>query len=83
VECLSGVVRRQALKNGLVQAEYLGEAFVKRSSTFTPDLSNPDIVRTSDSTYKLIANRTVTNESITPVWISVGGVFCDACRLIR
>lgn len=50
----------QSLKNGLVQAEYLGEAFVKRSSVFTPDSSNPDIVRTSDSTYKLIANRVIT-----------------------
>jgi hypothetical protein len=50
----------QSLKNGLVQAEYLGEAFVKRSSAFVPDSSNPDIVRTSDSTYKLIANRVIT-----------------------
>jgi len=50
----------QALKNGLVQAEYLGEAFVKRSSTFTPDSANPDIVRTSDSSYKLVANRVIT-----------------------
>ena len=40
----------QALKNGLVQAEYLGEAFVKRTAVFTPDSTNPDIVRTSDST---------------------------------
>ena len=50
----------QSLKNGLVQAEYLGEAFVKRTAVFTPDSSNPDIVRTSDSTYKLIANRVIT-----------------------
>jgi hypothetical protein len=50
----------QALKNGLVQAEYLGEAFVKRASVFTPDSTNPDIVRTSDSTYKLLANRVIT-----------------------
>jgi hypothetical protein len=50
----------QSLKNGLVQAEYLGEAFVKRTSTLTPDPSNPDIVRTSDSRYKLIANRVIT-----------------------
>lgn len=50
----------QTLKNGLVQAEYLGEAFVKRTSVFTPDSSNPDIVRTSDSTYKLLANRVIT-----------------------
>jgi hypothetical protein len=50
----------QSLKNGVVQAEYLGEAFVKRTSTFTPDSTNPDIVRTSDSTYKLLANRVIT-----------------------
>jgi hypothetical protein len=50
----------QSLKNGLVKAEYLGEALVKRSSVFTPDPSNPDIVRTSDSTYKLVANRVIT-----------------------
>jgi hypothetical protein len=50
----------QTLKNGLIQAEYLGEAFVKRTSVFTPDSSNPDIVRTTDSTYKLIVNRVIT-----------------------
>lgn len=50
----------QTLKNGLVQAEYLGEAFVKRSSVFTADPTNADIVRTTDSTYKLIANRVIT-----------------------
>lgn len=50
----------QALKNGLVQAEFMGEAFVKRSAVFTPNSSNPDIVQTTDSTYKLIANRVIT-----------------------
>ncbi|HKN84981.1 MAG TPA: hypothetical protein VJW17_16165 [Pyrinomonadaceae bacterium] len=50
----------QTLKNGLVQAEYLGEAFVKRASVFTPDSTNPDIVRTTDSTYKLMSNRVIT-----------------------
>jgi uncharacterized protein (UPF0333 family) len=50
----------QTLKNGLVQAEYLEEAFVKRTAVFTPDPSNSDIVRTTDSTYKLIANRVIT-----------------------
>ena len=50
----------QSLKNGIVQAEYLGEAFVKRTSLFKPDAANPNIVRTSDSTYKLVANRVVT-----------------------
>ncbi len=53
-------------KNGIVdssqeiQAEYLGEAFVKRTAVFTPDSSNSDIVRTSDSNYKTIANRVIT-----------------------
>lgn len=50
----------QALKNGLVQAEFLGEAFVKRSAVFTPDSSNPDILRTTDSAYKLLANHVIT-----------------------
>jgi hypothetical protein len=49
----------QALKNGIVQAEYLGEAFVERQAVFTPDRSNADIVRTTDSTYKVISNRVV------------------------
>jgi hypothetical protein len=51
----------QALKNGIVQAEYLGEAFVERQSTFLPDATiSADVVKTSDSTYRIIANRAVT-----------------------
>jgi hypothetical protein len=50
----------QALKSGIVQGEYLGEAFVERQAVFTPDGTNPDIVRTTDSTYRIIANRVVT-----------------------
>lgn len=43
-----------------VTAEYLGEAFVERQAVFTQDSSNPDIMRTTDSAYKIIANRVVT-----------------------
>jgi len=50
----------QALKNGAVQAEYLGEAFVKRQAVFTQDPSNSDIIRTTDSTYRVLSNRIVT-----------------------
>src|ERR1700730_5889473 len=50
----------QALKNGLVQAEYLGEAFVERQGQFAVDASNPDITRTTGSIYKTIANRVIT-----------------------
>jgi len=50
----------QTLKNGIVQAEYLGEAFVERQAVFTQDRTNADIVRTTDSTYRVIANRVVT-----------------------
>lgn len=50
----------QALKNGIVQGEYLGEAFVERQAVFTQDASNPDIVRTTDSTYRVLANRVIT-----------------------
>jgi hypothetical protein len=50
----------QSMKNGLVQAEYLAEAIVERQAIFTPDASNPDIVRTTDSKYRVIAQRVVT-----------------------
>ena len=50
----------QALKNGVVQAEYLGEAFVERQAVFTQDPSNSDIIRTTDSTYRVLSNRIVT-----------------------
>ena len=43
-----------------LQAEYLGEAFVERQSVFQPEGSNPDAVKTANSTYKIIANRVVT-----------------------
>ena len=49
----------QALKNSSVQAEYLGEAFVERQGVFTVDSSNSDIMRTTDSIYRIIANRVI------------------------
>lgn len=49
----------QALKNGIVQAESLGEAFVERKSIFVPEASNPDAIKTSDSTYKTLTNRVI------------------------
>ena len=43
-----------------VMAEYLGEAYVERQAVFTPDASNSDIVRTTDSVYKILADRVIT-----------------------
>jgi hypothetical protein len=50
----------QSMKNGLVQAEYLGEAFLDRRAVFAPEGSNPDATKTADSTYTIVANRVVT-----------------------
>lgn len=50
----------QSLKNGIIQSEYLGEAFVGRQATFASEGSNPDAQRTSGSIYKILANRVVT-----------------------
>jgi hypothetical protein len=49
----------QSLKNGLVQGEYLGEAFVERQGKFVVDATNPDITRTADSSYKIMVNRVI------------------------
>ena len=52
-------------RNGLVDnqaeitAEYFGEAFIERQSIPLPDPANPDAVRTSDSTYKVLSSRIV------------------------
>jgi hypothetical protein len=43
-----------------IQAEYLGEAFLERQSVFQPESTNLDAVKTADSTYKIIANRVIT-----------------------
>lgn len=53
-------------KNGIVDgpeeivAEYLGEAFFERIGRLSPDATNPDIVRTSDSDYRMLSNRVIT-----------------------
>jgi hypothetical protein len=54
-------------KNGVVDgqqeiaAEYLGEAFVERQAIFQPDATiSADVVKTSDSTYRILANRIIT-----------------------
>ena len=41
-------------------AEFLGEAFIERQAIFQPDTSNPTIVRTSDSKYRILNNRVIT-----------------------
>lgn len=48
-----------------ILAEYLGEAFVERQAIWGPadpilDPNNSDIVRTTDSAYRIIANRVIT-----------------------
>jgi hypothetical protein len=43
-----------------VQAEYLGEAFCERQSVFQPEGSNPDAMKTANSSYKILASRVVT-----------------------
>ena len=59
-------IARNGVKNGTVDggdeiaAEYLGEAFVERVPKLTPDTANPSILRTSDSSYRVISNRVVT-----------------------
>lgn len=43
-----------------VTAEYLGEAFIERQPIFTPDPPPATIVRTTGSTYAILANRVIT-----------------------
>ncbi len=43
-----------------VQSEYLGEALVERQGIFQPDRSNPDAMKTADSSYRILANRVIT-----------------------
>lgn len=57
---------RDVNKNGLiddvneVQSEYLGEAFVERNANYLPEGGNPDAMKTSDSSYKILASRVIT-----------------------
>lgn len=43
-----------------VSAEYLAEAFVERQGTFTSGAANPNAMTTSDSTYRILATRVIT-----------------------
>ena len=58
-------ILRNGVRNGQVDgpeeivAEYLGEAFVAREAIFEPDPSNPDIMKTSNSNYKILASRVI------------------------
>ena len=43
-----------------ILSEYLGEAYVERDAVWSaPDSANPDIIKTTDSTYKVIGNRVI------------------------
>lgn len=61
-------IPRNGVRNGRVDgkeevaAEYLGEAFIERQSTFAAPSPppNPDALTTSNSTYNLVANRVIT-----------------------
>jgi hypothetical protein len=41
-------------------SEYLGEALIERQAVFAPEATNPDGIKTSDSVYKILANRVIT-----------------------
>lgn len=43
-----------------IQSECLGEAFVERQGTFVAEGTNPDAMKTSDSSYKMLTNRAIT-----------------------
>ncbi len=65
-------IAHNGVRNGIVNgpeeitAEYLGEALVERQATFAAPIPspgatpNPDAMATSNSTYKIIANRVIT-----------------------
>lgn len=59
-------IPRNGVRNGNVDgadevvAEYLGEAFIERRAVFVPQGTNPDEITTSDSTYRIISNRVIT-----------------------
>jgi hypothetical protein len=42
-----------------VKAEFLGEAYLERQPIFAPAGTNPDAIKTSDSTYKVLSNRVI------------------------
>ena len=43
-----------------IQSEFLGEAFVEREGTFVPQGTNADAMKTAGSSYKILANRVIT-----------------------
>ena len=43
-----------------VAGEFLGEAYVEREAVFTPDSANPNAMRTSDSKYRILSTRVIT-----------------------
>lgn len=43
-----------------ITAEYLAEAYVERQAVFEPDPANPNAMRTSDSKYRVISSRVIT-----------------------
>lgn len=49
-----------AVTPGEIQAEYLSEAYVERQGIFQPEGTNPDAVKTADSSYKTLVNRVIT-----------------------
>ena len=59
-------IARSGVRNGVVDgteeiaAEYLGEALVERVPVTSTDSSNPNIVRTSDSAFRILSNRVIT-----------------------
>ena len=59
-------IQHNGIRDGIVNgtdeivSEYLGEAVVERQSTYQPDPSNPNIIRTSASHYKILSNRVIT-----------------------
>jgi hypothetical protein len=67
-QCIKDINKDNAVSGPQeIQAEYLGEAIVERQSVFgpasagpTPIPSNPDVVNTNDSYYKIVANRVIT-----------------------
>ena len=53
-----GITAALTLRPSLAHAQL--EAFVERQAGFTQDPSNSDIIRTTDSTYRVLRNRIVT-----------------------
>lgn len=59
-QAIKDINRNDTVDSQDVQSEYLGEAFVERQATFVPGTGNPDIQKTSDSNYRILTERVVT-----------------------